>query len=278
MKKIALIGVTMLTAISLAACSPSSNSGSKNSGEKSTTESSNNPTLEIPVSVVADSSKTAAITGKTTPNTKVQIGYDFSGFIVDKVTSDKEGNFTLKYEIDEANDQDTIEVTAKNDGGKTTKEITIKQNPEVIKKKEADAKAKADAEAKAKADEEAKAKAAADAKAKEEADKTNPATYPTLTYEEMARNGNNHKGEKLQITGTVIQVTDSAVGGATLRVATNGKYDDIYMVQISKNEWESHRLLENDVITFYGYVYGLYSYKSVMGGQITVPAMTVNMY
>ena len=126
MKKIALIGVTMLTAISLAACSPSSNSGSKNSGEKSTTESSNKPTLEIPVSVVADGSKTAAITGKTTPNTKVQIGY---GIIGDKVTSDKEGNFTLKYEIDEANDQDTIEVTAKNDGGKTTKEITIKQNP-----------------------------------------------------------------------------------------------------------------------------------------------------
>ena len=100
MKKIALIGVTMLTAISLAACSPSSNSGSKNSGEKSTTESSNKPTLEIPVSVVADGSKTAAITGKTTPNTKVQIGY---GIIGDKVTSDKEGNFTLKYEIDEAN-------------------------------------------------------------------------------------------------------------------------------------------------------------------------------
>ena len=132
----------MLTAISLAACSPSSNSGSKNS-EKSTTESSNKPTLVIPESVVADSSKTAEITGKTTPNTKVKIGY---GIIGDKVTSDKDGNFTLKYELDEVNDQDIVEITAKNDGGKITKEITIKQNPEVIKKKEA----KADAEAKAK--------------------------------------------------------------------------------------------------------------------------------
>lgn len=132
----------MLTAISLAACSPSSNSGSKNS-EKSTTESSNKPTLVIPESVVADSSKTAEITGKTTPNTKVKIGY---GIIGDKVTSDKDGNFTLKYELDEVNNQDIVEITAKNDGGKITKEITIKQNPEVIKKKEA----KADAEAKAK--------------------------------------------------------------------------------------------------------------------------------
>lgn len=175
MKKIALIGVTMLTAISLAACSPSSNSGSKNS-EKSTTESSNKPTLEIPESVVADSTKTAEITGKTTPNTKVKIGY---GIIGDKVTSDKDGNFTLKYELDEVNDQDIVEITAKNGGGKTTKEITIKQNPEVIKKKEADAKAKAEAEAKekatadskAKADAAAREKATADSKAKEDAAK-----------------------------------------------------------------------------------------------------------
>ncbi|MDU0408424.1 hypothetical protein N42HA_01437 [Lactococcus lactis] len=163
MKKIALIGVTMLTAISLAACSPSSNSGSKNS-EKRTTESSNKPTLVIPESVVANSSKTAEITGKTTPNTKVKIGY---GIIGDKVTSDKDGNFTLKYELDEVNDQDIVEITAKNDDGKITKEITIKQNPEVIKKKEADAKAKAEAEAKEKATADSKAKA--DAAAREKA-------------------------------------------------------------------------------------------------------------
>ena len=268
MKKIALIGVTMLTAISLAACSPSSNSGSKNSGEKSTTESSNKPTLEIPVSVVADGSKTAAITGKTTPNTKVQIGY---GTIGDKVTSDKEGNFTLKYEIDAANDQDTIEVTAKNDGGKTTKEITIKQNPEVIKKKEAEVIKLKEAEAKAKAD--------AEAKAKEEADKTNPATYPTSTYDEMARNGNSHKGEKLQITGKVIQVQDRDSGGAMLRVATGADgYDDIYMVQIDSDNWNKHRLLEDDQITIYGNVYGLYSYSSTLGGKITVPALIAVFY
>ena len=120
-------------------------------------------------------------------------------------------------------------------------------------------------------------KQAAEKAAKEAADR-DPNSYQALPYEEMARNGNNHKGEKLQITGTVIQVTDSADGGATLRVATNGNYDGIYIVQISKNEWQSHRLLENDVITFYGYVYGLYSYISVMGGQITVPALIVKLY
>ena len=143
--------------------------------------------------------------------------------------------------------------------------------------KEATDKAQAEKAAKEAAEKAEAEKQAAEKAAKEAADRDHN-SYQALPYEEMARNGNNHKGEKLQITGTVIQVTDSAVGGATLRVATNGKYDDIYMVQISKNEWESHRLLENDVITFYGYVYGLYSYKSVMGGQITVPALIVKFY
>ena len=146
--------------------------------------------------------------------------------------------------------------------------------------KEAEEKAQAEKAAKEaaeKAAQEAAAKAAAEKAAQEAADR-DPNSYQALPYEEMARNGNNHKGEKLQITGTVIQVTDSAEGGATLRVATNGKYDDVYMVQISKNEWQSHRLLKDDVITFYGYVYGLYSYKSVMGGQITVPALIVKFY
>lgn len=143
--------------------------------------------------------------------------------------------------------------------------------------KEATDKAQAEKAAKEAAEKAKAEKQAAENAAKEAADR-DPNSYQALPYEEMARNGNNHKGEKLQITGTVIQATDSTDGGATLRVATNGKYDDIYMVQISKNEWKSHRLLKDDVITFYGYVYGLYSYKSVMGGQITVPALIVKFY
>ena len=166
----------------------------------------------------------------------------------------------------------------KNETKTVAKKESVADKKERLKK-EAEEEAEAERswkEAAIKVDE-AIAKQAAEKAAKEAADR-DPNSYQALPYEEMARNGNNHKGEKLQITGTVIQVTDSADGGATLRVATNGNYDGIYIVQISKNEWQSHRLLENDVITFYGYVYGLYSYKSVMGGQITVPALIVKLY
>ena len=149
-----------------------------------------------------------------------------------------------------------------------------KASSEAVEASKAKAKAEADQAAKDKAE----ADAAAAAKAKEEADAKNPATYPTLTYDEMARNGNKHKGEKLQITGKVIQVTDGDDGDATLRVATNGDYDDVYLAQIDSSEWGNHRLLEDDQITLYGKVYGLYTYKSTMGGNITVPAIAVTFY
>ena len=151
--------------------------------------------------------------------------------------------------------------------------------------KEKEAKESADKEAQEaalkaaneKAAQEAAAKAAAEKAAQDAADK-DPNTYQSLPYDEMARNGDNHKGEKLQINGKVIQVMDSDDGTAHLRVATRDGYDDVYYIEIPASQWKTHRLLEDDVITFYGNVYGLYSYVSTMGGKITVPAMTVNMY
>ncbi len=149
-------------------------------------------------------------------------------------------------------------------------ELLAKQEAEAKASKEAqDSKNEAEARATQKAQEE---------KAAKEAEDKNPDTYPVIAYEEMARNGNNHKLEKLQITGKVIQVSDYDTGGAMLRVATNGSYDDVYIVQVPKEAWESHRLLDDDVITFYGKVYGLYSYQSTMGCKITVPALIATFY
>lgn len=167
------------------------------------------------------------------------------------------------------------------DGGDSSDSTNESQSTMTSKEKASSeaveaSKAKADADQAAK--DKAEADAAAAAKAKEEADAKNPATYPTLTYDEMARNGNKHKGEKLQITGKVIQVTDGDDGTATLRVATNGDYDDVYLAQIDSSEWENHRLLEDDQVTLYGKVYGLYTYESTMGGNITVPAIAVTFY
>ena len=174
----------------------------------------------------------------------------------------------------------------------TKKETKIETSAEIANEssadeaeKEKEAKESADKEAQEaalkaaneKAAQEAADKAAAEKAAQDAADK-DPNTYQSLPYDEMARNGDNHKGEKLQINGKVIQVIDSDDGTAQLRVATRDGYDDVYYIEIPASQWKTHRLLEDDVITFYGNVYGLLSYDSTMGGKITVPAMTVNMY
>ncbi|MQW23923.1 MULTISPECIES: hypothetical protein [unclassified Lactococcus] len=187
--------------------------------------------------------------------------------------------------------------TASSKESKEDKEARIKAEAEAKVKLEAEEKEKAEAEKKAKAEQEATdasiAKAEAEKKAAEEkaeaekkaaeekkkADEKNPATYPKIAYDEMARNGNNHAGEKIQITGKVIQAMDNSEGdGATLRVATSDGYDDVYMVSIDSSIWDTHRLLEDDIITIYGLVYGLYSYESTLGGNITVPLVVATFY
>ena len=161
----------------------------------------------------------------------------------------------------------------------TKKETKIETSAEIANESSADKEAQEAAlkAANEKAAQEEAAKAAAEKAAQDAADK-DPNTYQSLPYDEMARNGDNHKGEKLQINGKVIQVIDSDDGTAQLRVATRDGYDDVYYIEIPASQWKTHRLLEDDVITFYGNVYGLLSYDSTMGGKITVPAMTVNMY
>ena len=161
----------------------------------------------------------------------------------------------------------------------TKKETKTETSAEISNESSADKEAQEAAlkAANEKAAQEAADKAAAEKAAQDAADK-DPNTYQSLPYDEMARNGDNHKGEKLQINGKVIQVIDTDDGTAQLRVATRDGYDDVYYIEIPASQWKTHRLLEDDVVTFYGNVYGLLSYDSTMGGKITVPAMTVNLY
>lgn len=264
MKKIAIIGVIALSMLSLTACS--SNKETATTKPSTTKSSKKNIKLEVPSTIETDKDGNVYINGKTEPNTRVQIKYGSSTL---SVVSDSDGNFKSRNYIliqgDEINASATVFSTS---GEKITKEIVVKRSAENKEKvNNYKIKQQKEEEAKKQAEEQA------------EADKKNPATYPELPYDEMARNGNKHKGEKLKITGTVRQVMDRDTGGAILRVATseNG-YDDMYLVQIDSTEWENHRLLEDDVISFYGEVYGLYSYESTMGGKITVPDLIVNMY
>lgn len=93
----------------------------------------------------------------------------------------------------------------------------------------------------------------------------------------MARNGNSHIGEKVKFYGQVLQVMNGSGNSVTLRVSTKSSaygnwYDDVVLVEYEYKSSQP-KFLEDDMITFYGYVYGDYSYEAVSGATITIPAV-----
>lgn len=94
------------------------------------------------------------------------------------------------------------------------------------------------------------------------------------SYQDVARNPDAWEGHKVKFRGEVIQVMESN-SDYTLRVnVTQERYgwSDTIMVSYHATEG-SPRILEDDVMTFFGTMAGMYSYESVMGATITVPLM-----
>ena len=71
--------------------------------------------------------------------------------------------------------------------------------------------------------------------------------------------------------GKVVQVIEGEKDN-NLRVAVDGNYDKILLVQYGNNI-VSQRILEGDYITIYGMNRGIYSYTSTMGSKISLPSM-----
>ena len=93
----------------------------------------------------------------------------------------------------------------------------------------------------------------------------------TYSYDEIARDPDDYKGKKAKFSGTVLQVVesdDSRVIG--MRVAKDDDYDHVIYVMYLMPEGAS-RILEDDTITVYGELAGLYSYTSTMNATITIP-------
>lgn len=97
-----------------------------------------------------------------------------------------------------------------------------------------------------------------------------------IAYKDLARTPDKYVGKKVKFTGEVIQVIESVWGSETQ-----------YRISVSKEEWgytsdeviyvtyeipeDAPRILEDDIVTFYGEADGLCTYESAMGGQISIP-------
>lgn len=99
-----------------------------------------------------------------------------------------------------------------------------------------------------------------------------------IPYKDLARDPDNYTGELVKFSGEVVQVIESSFGANQYRIAVTkdeyGYYDynDIVYLTYSLKDGES-RILEDDIVTFYGTYTGLTSYASTLGGKITIPAV-----
>ena len=115
----------------------------------------------------------------------------------------------------------------------------------------------------AKLDEEAEAAAEEEAKG-----------YETgITYEDLARYPDDYYGEKVKFEGKVIQSVEED-DSYTIRLAIDSDYDQVVIGYFAESILES-RILEDDIITVYGYSLGTISYESVLGSTITVPGIYI---
>lgn len=96
------------------------------------------------------------------------------------------------------------------------------------------------------------------------------AEYVVVPYNDVARNPDNYIGEKLLVSGKVIQVQESDES-QTYRIAQDSDYDKVYVVRYIRKEGES-RILEDDIVNAYIACLGDVTYTTIMGGKVTVPA------
>lgn len=94
-------------------------------------------------------------------------------------------------------------------------------------------------------------------------------------YEDICRTPSAYEGKNARFTGKVIQAQDNNKS-AIYRISTReteylGYTEDIIYVEYKKSSPDEARVLEGDIVTLYGQLGGLKSYKAVLGNQIQIP-------
>ncbi len=131
---------------------------------------------------------------------------------------------------------------------------------------------------KAAADKAAADKAAADKAAAAEAAKPEnfKATCVELPYDELARFPDRNVGKQLVMTGEIIQVIEGSTE-SQYRLKLNDNYDQIVLIGYD-GAFDQGKILENDIVTFWGYYVGTMTYTATIGGEITIPALGALYY
>lgn len=97
----------------------------------------------------------------------------------------------------------------------------------------------------------------------------------SISYDNLARDPDKYISQYVKFTGQVIQVMEDG-HDVQLRVdVTKGEYgiyEDTVYVEYVYSDGES-KILEEDIITFYGVSAGTITYETVMGDEVTIPGV-----
>lgn len=92
-----------------------------------------------------------------------------------------------------------------------------------------------------------------------------------ISYNDVARNPDSYMFKLGKFSGEVVQVIEGD-GNYNLRVAVNGNYNNMLLVEYDPSILDV-RILENDQVIIYGTNAGTISYESTLGATITIPSM-----
>lgn len=96
-----------------------------------------------------------------------------------------------------------------------------------------------------------------------------------ISYDDLMRNNENYVNEFVYFKGKVLQVQNVYGDIYALRVGITEKtffYDDpIYA------NYAGPRILEDDIVEFWGVVKGLKEYTAVLGNEVTIPEIDVQI-
>ncbi|OSP81393.1 hypothetical protein B9J75_07100 [Leuconostoc citreum] len=104
-----------------------------------------------------------------------------------------------------------------------------------------------------------------------------PSSYKTgITYDQISRTPDDFKYKKMQFTGKVLQVMEDD-DDTQVRLAVDGNYKNVILVDITKDLLNNSRVLEDDLLTVSGTSQGTTSYESTGSGKITIPAVNAKI-
>lgn len=99
------------------------------------------------------------------------------------------------------------------------------------------------------------------------------AEYQPFDYTENARYPERHRGDKVRIDGTVVQVVGTRWSGFSIRLQVSGSSDVVY-VDLGRDL--EYNILDNDRVTIYATMNGLKTYTTILNSSVTIPQATAD--